>query len=282
MNKKIRVYIFIVMTSGLFGSAFGMEQQELVTRQSVSNTINYLLHKDFISAIAVNDYIVPVTSFSQALKKEALLTQACLQKMKNMVRRKINAINNRHREIMKKECTQVYMIDVSDMRNQTSHTLRDFCSKRMDITYSRSLKSSHVPSAYMKKYIFIHPVSLLGLKRDQLPTNDIVAHNLGFALRNKFEELFEKGESFAIELYSKGNVSDWFKVTNNFGYIRPIKSTLLSLKNTLSAEESTLFHARDLDYNPLDIQGIKFAGYSLFTGMVFIAALLVNGLMRSA
>jgi len=282
MDTKIKIYIFITISCSLFGIVFSMDQQELVARQFVSNVSKQLLLKEIVSAVAVNDYIIPVATFSQALKKEALLTYACLEKMKCMVHKKINALNNRHRAIMQKECAHVYMIDVSDIRKQTFHISRDFSSKRMDITYSRSLNRSDTPSAYMKKYIYIHPVSPLGLKSDQLPTNDIVVHSLGFALRNELEKVLKEGESFAIELYSQGNVSDWFKVINSFGPVKPIKTISVSLKNTLSAEESSLFHERDLDYNPLDLQGIKIAGYSLFTGAVLVAAILVNGLLRSA
>jgi len=282
MDKKIRIYIFITISCSLFGIVFSMEQHDLTLSNFVFNVSQQLFIKEIVSAVAVNDYIIPVTTFSQALKKEALLTYACLEKMKYMAHGKINALNNRHRAIMQKECTHVYTADLSDIRKQTFHISRDFSSKRMDITYSRSLNRSDTSGAYMKKYIYIHPVSPLGLKADQLPTNDIVVHNLGFALRNELEKVLKEGESFAIELYSQGNVSDWFKVINSFGPVKPVKTISLPLKNTLSAEECSLFHERDLDYNPLDIQGIKIAGYSLFTGAVLVAAILVNGLLRSA
>lgn len=196
MHNKLSNYTVILILYGLTNTAFGMNKDIVLER---------LVRKNIFPVLALNNYIVPVSSAYQALKKEVSIPYVSLQRSKQMSRLQITATNVRTKLALEKKGV-VFTIDVSDIRKDIANPLRDYF-KDIQIQY---YPSSHVPArlhAYMSIDTYFH------YSGKRLSRKEYVQINLSSALKNKVDVLLSRGTPLSIELYSEGNISDWVTIT---------------------------------------------------------------------
>jgi len=211
MEKKMKIYIVIVLKCCLFGSILGMDKSACITNQPPKfSTLKKLLQNGLISSGAIDDYIVPVLTLWQAFTKEVRLPGACLMKMKNMHRKAIKLINADNRQSLIKENIAMSSINVSQQRNKISNKLRDFCSRFIVITYQNSLKTPNSINARMEIKDFLYLPSTNKLVFKKLPPKMLTITTNYDSLQKTL-----KKEGFCvIELISKDNPSDWVRIVN--------------------------------------------------------------------
>ena len=191
MNK----YIVIIVLYTTTGFVCGMEEYKMEN----------LLKKGFISSVAVNDYIVPVSTFSQALKKEASLTRTCLMNMKKMWSDQILSQNLDCRLMMYR--SEKYVITVDDVRhgNETYEYLKNFHSKNICISYyGNNVRIKILPMLYL--------VSSRCFAGKKLKPIDFTINHLSDALQKKWDKICDQRSVRVIELSSDGNMSSWIRV----------------------------------------------------------------------
>lgn len=312
MNEKMRGHIFIILLSSAFGVVAGMDRDKAMRQ---------LVCKEIIPVLALNNYVVNASNAYQALKKEASLAGDSLETIKYNLRRKIKETNGSDRSWFKLIDRPVYPLNVSIIRSKLLHRARNFCSRHINIVYDNSLKAPDLLAAHIEICTYAYSVSSSGWESNLYSVNERHIGNVGFLHKKEFDSLPKQGKSLMIELSSEGNFSDWIKVTNRFRpvesgpsvppvelvtpvttlwpaddnifyaqnlYDNSIRKTLMEIPivppaplPALRLVDDSLFHERDLDYNPIDIQGLKMSAYSLFAGTILAAGIFINGLFST-
>jgi len=107
MYKKINIIIFVCMNG-----IFAME---------IENACKQALQRNIISILAVNNYVMPVSSAYRALKKEAELPYECLEKTRLRSIATIKEKNKRIRALQREKYTRVREIPFIQDRRDVLH-----------------------------------------------------------------------------------------------------------------------------------------------------------------
>jgi len=186
--------VVIGMLCSTFGFICGME-----------HTMEYLLKKGFLSSVAINDYIVPVSTFSQALKKEAALTRTCLMHMKHMWSDKIFQQSMECRLMMHRKESYLTILDDTRQGNETYEYLKNFHSKNIRISYYGN-----------KVCIIIQPMLYLISSQyftgKKVKSINFTVDHLSDVLQKEWDRVCNQKPVQVIELESRGNMSSWIKV----------------------------------------------------------------------
>lgn len=206
MHKKMQCFIVIIISYTTFGFIFGMEEYQSITGQLQRSEIEQLLKEGLISSLAINDYIIPVTTFSHALKKEVVLARTCLVHMKRMWSKKIGKHNRTKRMIMCQHEKNVYILnDVKEYGDETYNYLRNFYSKNIIIAYGEN-------NVRMRIQPIVYFVSPCNFSFKNLSMIDFVVPHLSDSLQREWDTMLTRKESYTFELVSQGNISYWLKV----------------------------------------------------------------------
>lgn len=241
MCHKVISFISIIVLSGFCITLFGMNQDL---------TLEQLVKKNTFPVLALNNYIIPVASAYDALKKEAFLSYIVLQKNKERMRTYIVGTNVRKNLDHKKEGL-VKRIDVSDIRKNMMFFARDFCYRTVYIKYYFPSHRSKRLDAYMSidtfKYWFD---STFHTKHVHLQQYTI--KNISEKTKRKIGILLRKGMPQYFELYSAGNLSEWIMVESDYQPI--IRNEIPFLNDETSEENEPIYTNRILPIiynNPL-------------------------------
>jgi hypothetical protein len=219
MEKKMKIYIVIVLKCCLFGSILGMDKSACITNQSPkSSALKKSLQNGLISCWKINDYIVKVSTLWQALKKEVRLPGACLMKMKNMHREVIEFINADNRKSLIEDSIPISSIDVS--QKCSSNKLKNFCSHLIVINYKGSLKRPGFINAHMDLQTFLYVPSTNELSFKKLPLKKLTTTTNYNSLQKIFNNLLQRTHTgkycCIIELKSENNPSDWVRIVHGW------------------------------------------------------------------
>ena len=84
MNMYKKIGKIIIVCIGCMGNIFGMEME---------NIFKQTVQRNMIPILAINNYVMPISSAYRALQKEVSLSYECLEKIKVMSKNTINSIN---------------------------------------------------------------------------------------------------------------------------------------------------------------------------------------------
>jgi hypothetical protein len=202
MHTKICRYSFVIIFS--VGCISAMEQDRIVRER---------VHKGVVSTLAVNDYIVNVSTVYQGLLKEACFKQDILHNM-------IKSVNKALKEKLVDKGGIVYQLSdkktTERLLNKDIHYLRIPCFRYMEVIYKNSskLECKDDMEAHVKISTYRYYISAVDFNSRQYICKENSFNNISTLVKNNIVRLLPQGKSVCIELYSPDSVSDWIKVTN--------------------------------------------------------------------
>jgi len=206
MNKKINFFFIIGWLCILEKSVICMNEDASV--KHTLQALQYLVKKGFLSSFEINDYIIPVKTFSQALKKERHFSYAHLIRMQRMNIEIFNKYNQDH------HLQKGIGINEIVMRKTYSKIIRKFCSSVIKISYYKDHNLHFNAELEITPHIvYLFSGDSVRYVYKSLPSKSIVTP-VNTRLETKLKKILKNGDACWIEVKSSGDLSDWIKVAH--------------------------------------------------------------------
>lgn len=204
MYKKISNYVCFVFLSGFFGVTFGMERERALVQ---------LMRKEVVPILALNDYVMPVSSAYDALKREACMPY---EKRKRSQKELIKKVRKAKRKMMSQDGACVYKVYIKETCNEMFKHMGHFDFRNMEIICSPSSTHAHAINADINRTYYQYLSSYSSsfkLKWKRYKEQKEIIERVNSFWHAMVHSL-PKGHVVHIEICSPDRVSDWVTIKN--------------------------------------------------------------------